>query len=130
MHKRLKLLVQKTGNHQRVRVRKNFQSSKQVTSFATNTNTFEIQVCVLCKPERHLLFSYNKFKELPHDKKLPVLKTHKLCHNCLGAGHYARQCKSIHHCWKCHGQHYYIMNKLLTPAQGKHSYVRSPLMQP
>ena len=64
-------------------VRKHFQSSKQITSFTTNTDTFEIQVRVLCKPERHFLFNCNKFKELPHDGKLSVLKTHKLCHNCL-----------------------------------------------
>ena len=60
-------------------VRKNFQSTKQVMSFATNSDTFEIQVCVLCKPEIHLLFNCNKFKELHHDGKL--------CHNCLRAGH-------------------------------------------
>ena len=89
---------------------KNFQSSKQVTSFTTNTDTFEIQVCVLCKPERHLLFNCNKFKELPHDRKLSILKTHKLCHNCLRAGHYARQCKSIRHCRKCHGQHHTLLH--------------------
>ena len=91
-------------------VRKNFQSSKQVTSFATNTDTFEIQVCVLCKPERHLLFNCNKFKKLPHDGKLSILKTHKPCHNCLQAGHYAQHCKSIHCCQKCHGQHHTLLH--------------------
>ena len=89
---------------------KNFQSSKQVTSFDTNTDTFVIQVCVLCKPERHLLFNCNKLKELPRDVKLSILKTHKLYHNCLRAGHYARQCKSIHRCQKCHGQHHTILH--------------------
>ena len=52
--------------------RKNFQSSKQVTSFTTNTVTFKIQMCVLHKPERHFLFNCNKFKELAHDGKLSV----------------------------------------------------------
>ena len=112
--------------------RKHFQSSKQVTSFATNTITFKIQVCGLLKPERHLLFNCNKFKELAHDGKPSVLKLTK---------YVITVCKLVImldsvNLFIVAGSVivsttlYYTMNKSLTPAPRKNSYVRSQRMQP
>ena len=92
-------------NHQRVNS-KNFHADKPLPSFATTTDNSEMAVRVLCKPEKHLLLNCIKFKELPHEGKLSVLKTHNQYNNCLRAGHYACQCKSVHRCKKCHGQHH------------------------
>ena len=64
-------------------IKRNFLTSKPVTSFATNTDISESQVCVLCKSDKHPLFSCSKFKELPHDGRLSVLKARNLCINCL-----------------------------------------------
>ena len=60
-------------------LKKNFHVGKPLPSFVTTTNNSETPVCVLCKPEKHLLFNCIKFKELPHKDKLSVLKTHNQC---------------------------------------------------
>ena len=83
-------------------------------SFATNTDISESQVCVLCKSDKHPLFSCSKFKELPHDGKLSVLKAHNLC-------------KSVHRCRKCRGNHHTLFHKerpgSISPRQENSSQV-------
>ena len=37
------------------------------------------------------------------------MKTHNQWNSCFRAGHYARQCKSVHCCKKCHGQHHTLL---------------------
>ena len=78
-------------------LKKNFHAGKPLPSFVTTTDNSETPVCVLYKPEKHLLFNCIKFKELLHEDKLSVLKTHNQCNDCLRTGHYTRQCKSVHH---------------------------------
>ena len=91
-------------------LKNNFHAGKPLPSFVTTTDNSEMPVCVLCKPEKHLLFNCIKFKELPHEDKLSVLKTYNQCNNCLRAGHYARQCKSVHFCKNCRGQHHTLLH--------------------
>ena len=89
----------------------------RVTSFAANTNSSGNN-CVVCKTEKHPLYVCAKFKSLPHDDKVSVLKTNNLCTNCLTGGHFKRQCKSIHKCKVCQKPHhtplsYMLINKIL-----------------
>ena len=56
---------------------------------------------VLCVMRRSIHFyACPKFKPLPHEAKLSVLKN-KLCSNCLGSGHFWRQFTSVHKCKVC-----------------------------
>lgn len=57
--------------------------------------------CVICVTERHPLYACSKFKAMTCDEKTSVMKKNKLCQNCLGYGHFAKQCKSSHRCRKC-----------------------------
>ena len=75
--------------------------SKPVTSFAANATNTENDVCVLCKPDKHLLFACPRFKDLPHDQKIATLKKQEACMNCLRPGHFIKQCRSHHRCHKC-----------------------------
>ena len=63
---------------------------------------------------------------MPHEDKLSVLKTHNQCNNCLQGGHYAHQCKSVHRCKKCHGQHH----TLLHYDPSKHNSLRNQQPNP
>ena len=63
-----------------------------------------------CKTEKHPLYGCTKFKSMPHDKKVPTLKTNDLCMNCLGPGHFVRQCKSLHRCKKCQKLHHTLLH--------------------
>ena len=47
-------------------LKKNFHAGKPLPSLVTTTDNSEMSVCVLCKPEKNLLFNCIKFKELPH----------------------------------------------------------------
>ncbi len=84
--------------------KKNFSS---VASFAASTDTVTNH-CVLCKTDKHPLYSCSKFKSLSHEQKTSTLKDNHLCMNCLGA-HFVRQCKSIHRCKRCQKPHHSLL---------------------
>ena len=85
-----------------VRVDNNFKkgANRQITSFAANTFDVTLFSCSLCKTEKHSLFACPQFKTLPHDKKMSAVKAASLCVNCLRPGHYVKQCRSAHRCYK------------------------------
>ena len=80
-----------------------------VASFVTNPESSGSH-CVICKGERHLLYYCPKFKDMPHDRKLIVVKNNNLCMNCLRNGHYLRDCKSSHHCRTCQKPHHTLLH--------------------
>ena len=82
--------------------------SSKITSFTTNTTASSI--CVVCKTEKHPLYTCAKFKSLSHDEKLSVLKTNNLCSNCLSSGHFKKQCRSIHKCKVCQKPHHTFLH--------------------
>ena len=84
-------------------------NSKPVSSYATNVNSPDTQ-CPLCGPERHPLYTCVKFRALPHDKRLAIIKTNNLCTNCLGKGHFVADCKSLHRCRKCNNPHHTLLH--------------------
>ena len=77
----------------------------RITSFTANASPSSNN-CVVCKVEKHPLYTCAKFKCLSHDDKISVLKTNNLCTNCLTGGHFKKQCKSIHKCKVCQRLHH------------------------
>lgn len=83
--------------------------SRTVTTFATNSHSVGGH-CVLCVSEQHPLYVCPKFKLLSHDDRLSTLKRKNLCINCLGGGHYIRQCRSSQRCKKCQRPHHTLLH--------------------
>ena len=106
--------AKKQPRHESSSARKPFSSTKPVTLFATNTDSNPSQ-CVACETEKHPLYTCTKFKSMPHDKKVSTLKSNNLCMNCLGSGHFVRQCKSLHRCKKCQKPHHTLLHIDETP---------------
>lgn len=46
-----------------------------------------------------------KFKELPVNKRVTLVREAKLCFNCLSQFHMANKCRSTHSCQKCKKRH-------------------------
>jgi hypothetical protein len=78
---------------------------KDVASFVANSESPGGGSCCVCKNERHPLYHCSKFKDMPHDQKLTVVRSNNLCMNCLKNGHYLKDCKSSHHCKTCQKPH-------------------------
>uniref|UniRef100_A0A1X7TFI7 DUF5641 domain-containing protein n=1 Tax=Amphimedon queenslandica TaxID=400682 RepID=A0A1X7TFI7_AMPQE len=68
---------------------------KQVPAFPSTTTNLQSD-CVLCKTEKHLLYTCSKFKEMSHEDKRNVIKVNKMCMNCLTPGHQFKSSKLIH----------------------------------
>ena len=66
--------------------------------------------CPVCVTEKHPLYVCTKFKAMSHDDKLQVVRTNRLCANCLGGGHFKNQCKSIHKCKVCQKPHHTLLH--------------------
>ena len=90
-------------------VRKSFASSKPVSLFANHTESTKDQ-CIACKADKHPLYACTKFKSMPHDQKVSTLKANNLCLNCLGPGHFVKQCKSLHRCKRCQRPHHTMLH--------------------
>ena len=82
-----------------------FPNSKTVPSCAIKLDSSNSQ-CLLCKTEKHPLYSCPRFKSLPHDKKVSFVKVNNLCMNCLGKGHFVTDCKSLYRCKRCQNPHH------------------------
>ena len=66
--------------------------------------------CLICVSERHPLYTCPKFKAMSHDEKRSTLRKNNLCLNCLGSGHFVKQCKSSHRCRKCQRPHHTLLH--------------------
>ena len=66
--------------------------------------------CVICKVEKHPLYTCSKFRALPHANKMSVLKSNNLCINCLRPGHFIKECKSLHRCKFCQKPHHSLLH--------------------
>ena len=83
---------------------------KDVASFVANSESPGGGSCCVCKNERHPLYHCSKFKDMPHDQKLTVVRSNNLCMNCLKNGHYLKDCKSSHHCKTCQKPHHTLLH--------------------
>ena len=83
-----------------------FHGPRSVTSFTTVVE----EMCVLCKTTRHSLYSCPKFKSLPHDQMLTIIKNNGYCMNCLKPGHFLKHCTSTHRCRRCQKPHHTLLH--------------------
>ena len=88
------------------------------------------EICIVCKAAKHPLYLCSKFRSLPHKEMLTTLKENGLCMNCLGSGHFAKDCKSTSRCRKCQNPHHTLLHldpkrqESATPAaKTTHSHV-------
>ena len=66
--------------------------------------------CIVCKTEKHALFTCPDFKSMSQDKMMSTLRSNGLCLNCLRPGHFSRQCPSSNRCRKCQGRHHTLIH--------------------
>lgn len=69
------------------------KEDKHVASFrpSYDTGISDYAPCVVCKTEKHPLYSCNEFKGLTHDRMISLLKEHGICLNCLRPCHAPRE---------------------------------------
>ena len=84
-----------------------FNPSRPITSFTANTGS---NVCVLCKPSKHPLYSCPKFKSMSVNERQAIVKSNNLCMNCLRSDHYSQNCKSSHRCRDCQKPHHSLLH--------------------
>ena len=54
---------------------------------------------------------------MSHEDKLQAVRSSRLCTNCLGAGHFKSQCKSVHKCKVCQRLHHTLLHSNTTRAR-------------
>ncbi len=81
-----------------------YPPGKSITSFAACTTDAN---CTLCKNEKHPLYVCTRFKSLPRDKMVSLIKSSELC---LRPGHFSRQCPSLNRCRKCQKPHHTLIH--------------------
>lgn len=82
--------------------------------------------CVVCKSQKHPLYSCPRFKSFTHDQMISVLRANSLCMNCLRPGHFIKQCTSVHKCRKCQRPHHTLLHRDVAPDDGTPATVPSP----
>ena len=90
-------------------VKRGLHPSQPVASHAASADSSS-GICILCKSDKHPLYTCTKFKALPHDKMVSTLKSNGLCLNCLRSGHFVRDCTSVHRCKKCQKPHHTLLH--------------------
>ena len=101
-----------------MQVKKPFQ---QKTSLLADTG----EICIVSKAAKHPLYLYCKFRSLPDEEMLTTLMKIKLCMNCLGSGHFAKDCKSRTRCQKCQNPHHTLLH-----LDTKHQELATPPATP
>ena len=90
-----------------VRSTKKF-TTKPIASFASTAEP--LLNCVICNTSKHPLYACPKFKAMTHESKFSILKSHKLCLNCLRPGHFVKQCRSVNRCQRCQKPHHTLLH--------------------
>ena len=99
----------KKQRHETHHVKRNHTNSGSIVSYAANTELPSNQ-CILCKPDKHLLYVCPRFRDMSHDAKVSALKSNGSCMNCLGPNHFVKQCKSLHRCKQCQRPHHTLLH--------------------
>ncbi|XP_062703955.1 uncharacterized protein LOC134286359 [Aedes albopictus] len=69
----------------------------------------KVQNCVSCG-EQHSIVQCPSFNQLPVDKRLQLSNSKRLCSNCLGRNHLARDCPSKYRCRTCGKKHHSLLH--------------------
>ena len=72
--------------------------------------------CPTCITEKHPLYTCTKFKAMSPEEKMQVVKTKRLCTNCLSSGHFKNQCNSLHKCKECQKPHHTLLHATDLPS--------------
>ena len=100
-------VLESTKKHRaEVQQHKHSFSSCPITSMTAAVDEY----CVACKTSKHPLYGCPKFKALPHDRMMVLLKSNRVCHNCLKPGHFIKECTSTHRCRKCQRPHHTLLH--------------------
>ena len=95
------------GNHLNYKKRPFTKSTSFVANVSgSNPNSS----CIVCKIEKHPLYACTRFKTMPRDKKITVIKENNLCMNCLKSGHFCKQCSSLSKRRKCQKSHHTLIH--------------------
>nr|XP_042897354.1 uncharacterized protein LOC122269252 [Parasteatoda tepidariorum] len=70
----------------------------------------KISKCVLSCSENHPLYNCPAYKNLSINDRVEVVKTNKLCFNCLGNNHRVSNCKSKYSCQNCKRRHHVTLH--------------------
>ncbi|XP_055543581.1 uncharacterized protein LOC129729124 [Wyeomyia smithii] len=65
--------------------------------------------CFACS-EKHWITKCETFASLPVDKRLQLTNSKRLCSNCLGRNHLARDCPSKYRCKTCSKKHHSLLH--------------------
>ena len=83
-------------------------TTKPIASFASTAEP--LLNCVICNTSKHPLYACPKFKAMTHESKFSILKSRKLCLNCLCPGHFVKQCRSVNCCQRCQKPHHTLLH--------------------
>ena len=94
------------------------RSKQKTNSFTKSNNTFaahhssesttpksSANQCVSCKAKHHLPYCQT-YQKMAMEKKLKLVRDHRLCHNCLPSGHGTSSCPSSYRCRFCGKKHH------------------------
>ncbi|UYV75259.1 hypothetical protein LAZ67_12003126 [Cordylochernes scorpioides] len=81
--------------------------------------------CILCKSKHHPLYMCNLFCKMPLKEKLNVVKSHKLCFNCLRKGHFSWNCRLNQRCKVCKGKHHTMIHYDKPSTEGASAQVEN-----
>ena len=84
---------------------KSTKNSKSVKTFATTAEG----KCLVCAGEAHPLYKCAKFRDLPVQSRIKMVKDASLCLNCLRS-HKSKECK-FRNCLKCSEKHNTLLHK-------------------
>lgn len=96
--------------------RQNFQQ-KVMTTATSHVNNVS---CPLCK-RSHPIRRCEVFSNNSPNERFNLIKTHRLCINCLGSGHSAATCPSKYRCQTCNRSHHSLLHFGTPPSKSENS---------
>ncbi|XP_063363566.1 uncharacterized protein LOC134652324 [Cydia amplana] len=81
-----------------------FKENKNTKSFVSSGEGPRIKPCLVCDQNHHV-YQCTKFKSMSLEDRLVEVSKHKLCKNCLRAGHDGSQCTLKGSCRSCKKKH-------------------------
>ncbi|XP_025407206.1 uncharacterized protein LOC112681160, partial [Sipha flava] len=79
--------------------------------------------CPICN-QAHSIRKCSRFNEKTPNERFQLAKSHKLCTNCLGAGHTSAACPSKYKCQVCNRSHHSLLH--FNSTSGSHSQQQMP----
>jgi len=94
----------------------NYSLGKRVTLAAIETKS---EKCACCS-HMHKIYACKKFRDLSQGERFNVVRSARMCFNCLSTNHMAPKCQSNSKCQLCGGKHNTLLH-FEKPTQGEPS---------